>query len=462
MNALRRPTARRLAKLALVAVAYFVGAKLGLQLAFVNASATAVWPPTGIALAAVVILGADVWPAIFVAAFLANLTTQGNLATSIGIATGNTLEAVVGGSLVLRFAGGARAFEHPENVFKFTMLGAVFATAISPFIGITSLALAGYADWDDYARIWTTWWLGDMVGALVVAPPILLWNENPRLGWSGAKIVEIAALFSSIVFAGGIVFGGFFPSDVQNYPLEFLCIPTLMWAAFRFGPRKTATAILVLSAIAVLGTLNGFGPFVRATHQESLLLLQLYTAVAAVTAMMLAAIVAERRVMEAQLRDLVVTDPHTGLANYRLFSERLTAERARSLRTGHSFTLLFLDVDGLKRINDAHGHLAGSRALVRVADALRTSCRAIDTPARYGGDEFAVILPETGTDEARGIAERVHTTLARDAEDPPVRVSLGIATYPDDGDTSEALIRAADTSLYAMKARSAIRDSQQK
>ena len=451
-----RLTPRWLLTLTIVGVLYFVGAKLGLRLAFVNASATAVWPPTGIALAAVLLLGADVWPAIFVAAFLANLTTAGNLATSVCIAGGNTLEALAAGWLVTRFAGGRMPFERPENVFKFALLAAMVSTIISPTIGVTSLAVTGYADWEDYWRIWLTWFLGDAVGALVVTPPILLWSANPKLGWHGAKIVEIVALFASILVAGGVVFGGFFPSPVQNYPLEFLCIPPLLWAAFRFGPRKSATAILLIASIAVLGTLNGYGPFVRATHQESLFLLQLYAGVAAVTTMTLAAVVSERRVMESRLRELSTIDPHTGLANFRLFTERLGAERVRSMRTGSPFSLLFLDVDGLKRINDQFGHLAGSRALVRVADALRATCRAIDTPARYGGDEFAIILPETKADEARMIAERIHAALVRDSEVPPVRVSLGIATYPDDGDTAEALIHEADRTLYRMKQSGAV------
>lgn len=442
---------RRLLTLAIVAVIYYVGAKLGLRLAFVNASATAVWPPTGIALAAALIFGVEIWPAIFVAAFLANLTTAGNVATSIAIASGNTLEAIVAAALIERFAGGRMPFDRPENVFKFSLLGAGLATMVSPTIGVLSLAIAGFADWDQFGAIWLTWWLGDAVGAILVAPPILLWKANPRLGWRGAKIVEVTALFASLIVAGGIAFGGLLPSDVRNYPLEFLCIPPLIWAAFRFGPRKSATAMLVLAAMAVVGTLNGYGPFVRATHQESLLLLQLFNGVAALTALTLAAVVSERRTLEAQLRSLAVTDPHTGLANYRLLVERLAAERTRSMRTGHPFSLLFLDVDQLKRINDTYGHMAGSRALKRVAEAIRSSCRAIDTPARYGGDEFAVVLPETDAEEARAIAERVHDILERDREVPPVRVSLGVATYPQDGDTAEALLHVADKTLYGMK-----------
>ncbi len=146
---------------------YFATAKLALKLAFVHASASPVWPPAGIALAALLVLGYRMWPAIFIGAFLANLTTAGNIFTSFGIASGNTLEAVCGAWLVNHFAGGTRVFDRPQDVFKFA-LAAVISTAISPSFGVTSLSLGGFADWAHYGTIWTTWWLGDAAGDLVI------------------------------------------------------------------------------------------------------------------------------------------------------------------------------------------------------------------------------------------------------------------------------------------------------
>src|ERR671934_766548 len=139
-------------------MAYLAAGKLGLKLAFVNASATAVWPPTGIALAAVLLLGYRVWPGILLGAFLVNLTTAGSAVSSLGIALGNTLEALVGGYLVNRFANGRRAFERPQDLFKFVLLAALVATTVSATIGILSLSLTGYAAWGDFASIWSTWW----------------------------------------------------------------------------------------------------------------------------------------------------------------------------------------------------------------------------------------------------------------------------------------------------------------
>ncbi|HKC39896.1 MAG TPA: MASE1 domain-containing protein [Gemmatimonadales bacterium] len=444
---------RTSAKLAGLAVIYFAAAKLGLSLAFVNPSATAVWPPTGIALAAFLILGPRVWPAIFVAAFLANLTTAGSVVTSIGIAAGNTLEGLVGAYLVQRFAAGRQAFGRPRNAFRFAVLAAGASTMVSATFGVTSLALGGFAAWADFWHIWLTWWLGDGAGSLVIAPVLLLWTENWRVKWPREQVIEAGAVVVCLVLVGLLVFGGVFPAQTKNYPLEFLCIPLLLWPAFRFGARETATAILLLSVIAINGTLQGFGPFARETRNESLLLLQAFVAVIAVTKLIVASVVAERRRMEGHLRDLAVRDPLTGLANYRQLMVALEGEIRRSQRTQRAFAVLLLDVDGLKRINDRYGHLVGSRALCRFAEVLHMSCRAVDTAARYGGDEFALVLPETDDAAARNVAARVSERLTKDVEAPLIKASFGVALFPRDGNTAEAILSGADRALYAMKGR---------
>jgi len=144
-------------------------------------------------------------------------------------------------------------------------------------------------------------------------------------------------------------------------------------------------------------------------------------------------------------------DPMTGLANHRQMFEVLQSELQRSGRTGRSFAVLLFDLDGLKKINDRYGHLTGSKAIKRLAVALRNGSRAIDTPARYGGDEFALILPESGAAEAQQAAKRVCDRLANDGMRPRVTVSVGVSVYPTDGTTVEKLLGAADVALYGMK-----------
>ena len=153
----------KLLVIGLLTLVYFIAGKFGLMLASLHPSASPVWPPAGIALAALIVLGYRAWPAIFVGAFLVNIATEGNVATSLAVASGNTLEAVCGAWLVNRFAGGTTVFDRPQGVFKFA-LAAVVSAIISPAFGVTSLALAGFADWTNYGAIWLTWWLGDTTG----------------------------------------------------------------------------------------------------------------------------------------------------------------------------------------------------------------------------------------------------------------------------------------------------------
>ncbi len=437
--------------LAALAVVYFVAGKLGLKLASVNASATAVWPCTGIALAAFLVFGYRVWPAILTGSFLVNVTTAGSVATSIGIAVGNTLEGVAGCYLVNRFAGGQRAFERAQDIFKFALLAGMVSTAVSATMGVTTLALAGFASWSKYGIIWSTWWLGDAVGAVVVSPLLILWWQNPRLHWTHREILELAFLFMGLFSAGWVVFGGRFQGALKNYPFEYLSIPFLFWAAFRFGRRNTATATCVLAAIATWGTVRGFGPFARESQNTSLLLLQVFMGIMAVTGLVFAAEATEHRRAEEHVRELVVKDPLTGLANYRRLREVLDAEIKRFGRTGKSFAVILLDLDGLKKINDAYGHLTGSRALCRLADILRLHSRGIDTAARYGGDEFVLVLPETESKEAQQVANRISGRLREDSEHPPLSVSAGTAIYPQGGLTLEELLGAADRALYKQK-----------
>jgi diguanylate cyclase (GGDEF)-like protein/PAS domain S-box-containing protein len=161
----------------------------------------------------------------------------------------------------------------------------------------------------------------------------------------------------------------------------------------------------------------------------------------------------DRKRAEEQAQLLAITDPLTGLGNYRRIFEVLHAEIERSGRTRRPFAILLLDLDGLKKINDSHGHMAGSRALQRLGDVLRFFCRAIDTAARYGGDEFAVILPETGASAAAFVASRIRERMATDGGQPQLSASIGVAVYPQDGETTEALLQTADRELYRMKRR---------
>src|SRR5881398_622274 len=287
----------------LLTLVYFIAGKFGLMLASLHASASPVWPPAGIALAALLVLGYRAWPAIFVGAFLVNIATEGNIATSLAVASGNTLEAVCGAWLVNRFAGGTTVFDRPQGVFKFA-LAAVVSTIISPAFGVTSLALTGFADWTNYGAIWLTWWLGDTTGDLLVAPLIILWSIASKRRWNRSEAVEAGILLLLLFVLSEAVFCGWLTIPARNYPFPFVIFgPIAIWTAFRFAQRETATGIFILSAFAIWGTMHGFGPFVGETKNESLLSLQSWTTVLTITAMALSAGMAERGRAEEALRE---------------------------------------------------------------------------------------------------------------------------------------------------------------
>jgi diguanylate cyclase (GGDEF)-like protein/PAS domain S-box-containing protein len=161
--------------------------------------------------------------------------------------------------------------------------------------------------------------------------------------------------------------------------------------------------------------------------------------------------ITERKRLEEKMLQLALSDPLTGLGNYRRLEDAFETETKWFQRTGRSATLLLLDLDGLKKINDTYGHIVGSRALCRLAEVLRAECRSVDTATRHGGDEFTIILPDTNGEGARGLAHRLATRLANEGGDPPVSFSYGVGVYPHDGKTLHQLLAVADRLLYKMK-----------
>ena len=281
---------------------YFAAGKFGLSLAFFNASASPIWPPTGLALAVVLLWGYRFGFAIFAGAFLVNITTQGSVATSLAIGCGNSLEALLGAWLVGRFVDRRNIFDKPAGIFQFAVLAAVLSTTISPLFGVTSLCLGGFTPWNQYGASWLTWWLGDLVSDLTVAPLVLIWALEglPRL--TRAQLLEAGAIALTLVLVDGLVFVG--PSVLveAKLPTDYLALLPLVWAAFRFGKRGAITGAIFTSAMVLLGALRGRGPFAKADLNESLLLSQAFVATFTLTALLVAAIVSQQRATEEALR----------------------------------------------------------------------------------------------------------------------------------------------------------------
>jgi PAS domain S-box-containing protein len=291
---------RHLAWLAGLSLLYVGAGKLGLSLAFVHVSASAVWPPAGVALGALLLGGRGVWPAIALGAFIVNFTTTGDVLSSIAIAGGNTLEALVGAVLVAR-VGGAAALRHASGVFAIAGLAIPVAAAIAASVGMASLWLSGLAGAETLPFIWLTWWLGDTAGAILVLPLVVFWREEPRTDWTGRQAIEAALLAATFLITCLVLFRGLVPSVARGYPLAFFVLPALLWAAFRFGQRETATLAALLAGFAIWGTLDGYGPFADLPVAEALLILQAFVGVVAVATLAASAEVARRAAADRAL-----------------------------------------------------------------------------------------------------------------------------------------------------------------
>jgi PAS domain S-box-containing protein len=289
------------AAILIIAAVYFAAAKLGFSMADPSLAeqVTIVWPPTGIALVVMLLFGYRFWPGVALGAFLANVTTNVPILTACGIALGNTLEGVIGAWLLRRVIPFDTTLERLKDVVALVVLAAGISTTVSATIGATCLCLGGVKPWEFFGRIWLTWWFGDAMGDLVMAPVLLLWLRRP--GYSAARIIEGAVLGASLILMCQIVFAGEFTTGIKNYPLEYTVFPFVIWAALRFGQQGTSAVTFVASVIAITGTMVGFGPFAKGSGRsgwECLFLLQIFMGVVAVTGLVLAGVTSERRLVE--------------------------------------------------------------------------------------------------------------------------------------------------------------------
>jgi diguanylate cyclase (GGDEF)-like protein len=473
-------------------IAYFLAGWIGLSFTIPPGYATAVWPPSGIALVGLLWWGSRVWPGIWLGSFLVNIwsaliTSQAEISfsglamtsgRSVTIAVGSTLQALLGAFLLKRWVGVDQLFERGTTILTFTMIEAL-SCLLTPTLGMTSLCLAGVLDWIVYVDSWRTWWLGDLIGVIVVTPVLLGWRALLRLDRQPWQIVETIGSMALLVMISVFVFLGPLPLSKSDAPLAFMPLPCLVWIAFRFEPGSVALAASLLSGIAVFATSHGMGPFVEdIVTGESIFLLQAFTGLSTLTSLTLStAIVGQKQAEEkllrlnaeleqrvdertAQLQELAqalevqsLTDALTDLGNRRAFERRLTEEMQRAVRYQIPLSLLLLDVDHFKAYNDTFGHPTGDEVLKRLGLLLREHSRTTDFPARYGGEEFALLLPHTDKTGAIVLAERICQVIAATSwEYRAVTVSIGAVTLVKNMD-SKVLIGQADRALYEAKRR---------
>jgi PAS domain S-box-containing protein len=280
-----------------ISIAYVVAARLGFQLAFVAEQVTTVWAPTGIAQAALLLWGRKFWPAIWIGAFIANATTAAPLWTAAFVATGNTLEAVAAAWILSRIVGFDPVLRRTRDAVAFIVVAACLAPALSATIGVATLCAAQVQPWARFQELWTAWWLGDVLGALVVAPVILATVRSIRTR-TRREWAEAGVLLFGTAAVTQTVFGHVFGPTIGHHPLEYVIFPFLIAAAVRSGQPTTALVVLVASIVTVWNTIQGSGPFASPEIHQSLVLLQVFMGVFAGTGLLLAAAITERLTSE--------------------------------------------------------------------------------------------------------------------------------------------------------------------
>jgi signal transduction histidine kinase/ActR/RegA family two-component response regulator len=288
-----RPAPPRFAVLLGVAAAYVAGGRLGLAVWPVHGLATLVWPPAGIALAAVLVGGRRLWPGIAVGALLVNLWAGAPPAVALGISAGNTLEALLAASLLRRVSGPGWSLERLPDLLALVVLGAALSTAVGATLGVGSLAAAGLVPGPELASTWRVWWLGDVLGDLVVAPLVVAWRPGLRAVAAGRR-VEALGLAALVVAAGLAVFLRPPAEAAAGFVQASLFLPVLVLAALRLGLPGATAAVFLVSALAIAGTASGLGPFGQGPIPSGLLHLQAFMAVVAVSVLVVGAVTAER------------------------------------------------------------------------------------------------------------------------------------------------------------------------
>ena len=283
-----------LLKVILLAIVYHLAARLGLKMAYVQINTSPVWPPSGIALATLLILGSSVWPGISLGVFIGSLITGAPFNIALGITIGNTLEALCGAYLLKLFFRFHNPMDRIQDVVGLAVCS-VFSTSIGATIGTVTLMITGNGDWQGFWGLWSTWWIGDLLGALVVAPALLVWVAPSSFQLQKRQYAEGILLLTPLVFVTWYVFGGKPPDGILHQALIYVIFPFVIWAALRLEQHGATLAVFFISGIAIWGTAQELGPFSLESRNNSLILLQIYIAVVSLTSLILAAATIERR-----------------------------------------------------------------------------------------------------------------------------------------------------------------------
>lgn len=408
----RKNTLRYLAVIIGLAVIYHLAARLGLQMAYVQQNTSPVWPPSGIALAALLLLGIWAWPAITLGVVAGSLLTGAPLGMAVGFGVANTLEALIGALLLRRLFRFDLGINRVRDVLAL-VAAAVCATAVSAVLGVATLIVSRDIPVSAFYSLASVWFIGNFLGCLVITPLILTWavllSRRPFPRWKRSQIAEVAIFVTLLAFVSFNIFWNPSGTEALHQAMIYLIFPFAIWAALRMGQVGATSTVFAVSSIAIWGTIHGLGPFARMPINESLILLQTFTGVVALISLVLAAASAERRRAEGILREQIVQ-------NAQLFDQ---------VRQGneqlHALSHRLMEVQEAERIHLSRElHDESSQALAGLMVNLGLLERDAESPA----------LVRSHTADLKRITTEVLTTLHAAAVKlrPAVLDHLGLVT----------------------------------
>lgn len=471
-----------------VALVYVIFARVSQTLAIPPGNVSPVWIPSGVCFAWALVRGPAVWPGVLAGAMLGNVwayfdpasfeTAARAAGSALFNGIGDALAIAGAAALVRSLIGSTNLFASIHNVTVFMVVGVLLGAFVSALFGVTGLWIFGFVETASYSTVFATWFTGDAIGVLALAPVIILLATDRSVFRIGDRVIETVLLLAATGALGATVLLA--PKDIVGYHvLLFTVPPVIVWMSVRVGLALTSIALPLISVVAIAGALTGNGPFATGPTNEALINVQLLIGTIGISALYLSSgamqlhatlktVSLARDVLEEQVRirtaelqaekdraeKLASTDPLTGVANRRVFFERGECEISDAERHGRPVSVIMLDIDHFKQVNDTYGHDAGDEVLMDAANTIASILRDHDVFARIGGEEFAILLPETDLAGATRVADRIRCDLQNrlaGVDRIAYTASFGVSALDPETDTVAMALKRADKALYRAK-----------
>ncbi|WP_428525276.1 diguanylate cyclase [Roseibium sp.] len=471
-----------------VALVYFVLARFSQTLGIPPGNVTPVWIPSGVCFAWALIRGPGIWPGVLAGAMIGNgwayfdPTSLETAARAIGSGfsngVGDALATAGAAAIITRQISPKHLFASLHGVTAFLFYAVLLGSLASAVFGVTGLWIFGFVETPSYATLFVTWFTGDAIGVLVLAPLLILLAQGRTLFRIREHRSEAFVLLSALIAVGLTILIA--PQDTIVYRLLlFMVPPIMMLMSVRVGVPLICLALPVLSIGAIGATVAGFGPFVSDVRNDALIDIQLLIGTVGISTLYLSAGTAHLQLALKDARDvrqsledevrlrtaeleaekdraqkLAATDELTGIANRRVFFELAERERSHSARSHTPLSVVMLDLDKFKRVNDTFGHDVGDAVLIDMTHTVSECLRSYDLFARVGGEEFAILLLDTNIDQAAKLSERIRCALESRMvghHNVSYTGSFGVAALNPEKDTVASALKRADAALYKAK-----------